>query len=161
LISDASLFLLNCRSIIEKAPLQLYHSAILFSPENSLIRQNFLCSKESEISLYRCFSIFPRYENWVSSTQRRKYDLVGHTGRIGTFSFSPCGKILASSSYDGTVRIWNLTTGQCSQTITIPGRLVKAMLVLDGGDQLAVGSQGGEIGLWNPAEREYPYVPGH
>ncbi|RLM00035.1 hypothetical protein CFD26_108056 [Aspergillus turcosus] len=161
LISDASLFLLNCRSIIEKAPLQLYHSAILFSPENSLIRQNFLCSKESENSLFCCFSIFPRYENWDSSTQRRKYDLVGHTRDILAFSFSPCGKRLASSSYDYTVRVWNLTTGQCSQTVSTRGRLVKAILVLDGGDQLAVGSEDGDIGLWNPAERKYLTVQGH
>ena len=38
LIYDAKRFILNFRLIIEKAPLQSYASAVLFSPKQSLIR---------------------------------------------------------------------------------------------------------------------------
>lgn len=41
LVYDARRFILRNRSIIEKAPLQTYHSALLFSPKKSIIRCQF------------------------------------------------------------------------------------------------------------------------
>lgn len=46
--------------------------------------------------------------------------LMGHGDRTTSVMFSPDGKLLASGSYDGTVRIWDVTTGE---TIHIFGGL--------------------------------------
>lgn len=50
-----------------------------------------------------------------SETKRDKPELVvqtGHTERIESVKFSPDGKILASDSYDRTITLWNVETGQ-------------------------------------------------
>ncbi|KAI9146104.1 WD40-repeat-containing domain protein [Paraphysoderma sedebokerense] len=39
-----------------------------------------------------------------------KTDLKGHTGAVYAIQFSPCGKFLASGSFDKTVRIWDMAT---------------------------------------------------
>lgn len=41
----------------------------------------------------------------------KKHDLKGHWGRIWGAAFSPDSKNVATFSYDGTVRIWNVDTG--------------------------------------------------
>jgi WD40 repeat protein len=38
--------------------------------------------------------------------------LTGHTARITSLAFRPDGSVLASSSWDGTVREWEVGGGQ-------------------------------------------------
>ena len=38
--------------------------------------------------------------------------LSGHTKGVTSISFSPDGKFLASSSYDKTVKIWDISIGK-------------------------------------------------
>eukprot|EP01117_Protostelium_nocturnum_P012366 TRINITY_DN4558_c0_g1_i1.p1 TRINITY_DN4558_c0_g1~~TRINITY_DN4558_c0_g1_i1.p1 ORF type:complete len:604 (+),score=202.83 TRINITY_DN4558_c0_g1_i1:53-1864(+) len=41
-----------------------------------------------------------------------KQTLKGHNGAIYSVAFAPCGKFLASGSFDKTARIWDASTGQ-------------------------------------------------
>lgn len=45
--------------------------------------------------------------------------LRGHTDNVQSIALSPDDQILASGSYDGTIRLWNIKTGQVVQQLTI------------------------------------------
>jgi WD40 repeat protein len=49
---------------------------------------------------------------WDVSTGELLHTLSGHTDRIEGLVFSPDGQHLGSASVDGTVRLWDLTSGQ-------------------------------------------------
>ena len=48
---------------------------------------------------------------WDSKTGVEKLSLVGHTARVRGLDFSPDGKLIATGSRDGTIRIWSATDG--------------------------------------------------
>jgi len=43
-----------------------------------------------------------------------KTELTGHTGPVSSLKISPDGSLIASSSADKTVRIWNINSGDCT-----------------------------------------------
>ena len=52
------------------------------------------------------------------ATGREMYRITEHKGDIWTFAFSPDRKILASSSEDMTIRLWDAITG--NEILTLP-----------------------------------------
>ena len=48
---------------------------------------------------------------WEIPAQQLQFTLKGHEGKIKALGFAPDGKTLASGSEDGTIRLWNTTTG--------------------------------------------------
>ena len=44
--------------------------------------------------------------------------LEGHTGTVQAISFSPDGQVLASGSFDGTIRLWEASTGKTTYELT-------------------------------------------
>jgi WD40 repeat protein len=69
--------------------------------------------------------------------------------RILVLSFSPDSRCLASSSHDGTIKLWDIKTGSCQRTLEGHSSGVKALSFSSDGSSLASGSNDSTIKLWD------------
>jgi WD40 repeat protein len=74
-------------------------------------------------------------------------------GVVHSVEFSPDGKILATLSIDGSVRLWNLASRPQFRTPVLvpPGDGAQSMAFSPDGKILATGYADGTVRLWNPA----------
>jgi len=59
--------------------------------------------------------------SWAAGSIQIQHQLVGHTGELGYLVFSPDNTRLASTSWDKTLRLWDLMEGQLLYSIEEPG----------------------------------------
>jgi WD40 repeat protein len=52
--------------------------------------------------------------------------LKGHTGPVFDTTFSPNGSRIASAGFDGTVKVWDVATGQATLTLAGTSGLVSS-----------------------------------
>lgn len=88
--------------------------------------------------------------------------LVGHSGTILTVAFSPCGQLVSSSAADGTVRLWDPTTGVLQQILEgHPASVYSVAFSLDsrllvsGERDTTAQSETKTIWLWNTSRGEF------
>lgn len=98
---------------IENYPLQVYSGALIFSPSKSLIRQIFHNEEPRDIVLKPHTG-----EYWGSVVST----FEGHDAAVLSMSSSsgPNGTVVASASVDGTIKVWDATTGECLHTFITP-----------------------------------------
>ncbi|PWY70293.1 hypothetical protein BO94DRAFT_628285 [Aspergillus sclerotioniger CBS 115572] len=104
-VRDAERFTVTFRSAIEQAPLQLYASALLFTPKRSIIRERFEKEIPSWIVVRPSTS-----ENWSPLLQSLQF------GIVLSMAFSPDNALLALESEAG-ISIWDTTTWKCVQSL--------------------------------------------
>ena len=108
----------------------------------SVIRQNF----SDQIPSWICrLSEVP--SNWNALQQT----LEGHSGAIYAVAFSSDGKLVASGSDDGTVKLWDTATGALQWTLEDHSGLVNAVAFSSDGKLVASGSHDGTVKLWDAA----------
>lgn len=89
-------------------PLQVYHSAIVFAPEQSVVRRTF----QAQFPIW--IALPPKVElDWDACIQT----LEGHANPVNSVAFSHDSKTLASASYDSTIKLWDVATGACTATL--------------------------------------------
>ncbi|KAK5989016.1 Vegetative incompatibility HET-E-1-like protein [Cladobotryum mycophilum] len=137
-VHDATRFLFHHSSTIEEAPLQLYCSALIFSPEMSIIRRFYDHHIPTWISKTPSLS-----EMWEPRLR------MMHTSKAHFVAFSPNGKLLASGYEYNEVILWDTATG--SQRLTLKGHLGMVLSISFSPDSrlLVSSSNHGPVRLWN------------
>lgn len=108
LAEDALRFALNHRTICDTAPLQLYDSGLLFSPEQSQVRQNFISEISSNISIFP--SSFQQWDACLFKIQDIADSYYG-------LKASPDGRRLAMAQGNGIIIILDTSTGETMRKI--------------------------------------------
>ncbi|KAK6338420.1 hypothetical protein TWF730_002482 [Orbilia blumenaviensis] len=165
-IKDAQRFVLANRSIGDMAPLQLYSSALIFSPHNSIIRKTF----ESEIPGW--IQILPKVDDeWDAVLQELDYwrhhdtDPSQYIDADGLFvwggksklrdsdfmKFSPAegSNVIALSGNDSMVRLYDSFTGAPIQTLRGHDGPVTAIDFSSDGRLLVSGSRDKTVKVWD------------
>ncbi|EGX53242.1 hypothetical protein AOL_s00006g503 [Orbilia oligospora ATCC 24927] len=143
---DAKRFLLQNWRMVDSAPLQLYSSALIFSPDTSIVRAKF----RDRIPLEICVSarILPSWGVELQKIEARCW--------FGPVAFSPDGTWLASGLDDGsgTIIIWDAVTGEEIKKLNAHGNLVSAIFVSFDNRRLVSASRYGDIIYWDVATGE-------
>ncbi|KAI6129460.1 WD40-repeat-containing domain protein [Pisolithus croceorrhizus] len=102
-----------------------------------------------------------------SSSRTRRPDYVrplrtftGHTDTVRCVAFFPDNRRLVSSSWDNTIRIWDLETGlQTRAPLTGHTDVVRSVAVSPNGDRIASASEDHTLRVWDVATGELLYDP--
>ena len=77
--------------------------------------------------------------------------LTGHDDDVTAVAISPDGTWLATTSLDGTARVWDAATGRCRTIITGHGWAMTAVAISPDGTWLATTSHDGTARVWDAA----------
>ncbi|MEH1931235.1 protein kinase domain-containing protein [Nostoc sp.] len=83
------------------------------------------------------------------ATVGRIHTLQGHSNSVYSLAFSPDGKIIASGSFDKTIKLWNVGTGREIYTLQGHSSYVNSVAFSPDGKTLASGSDDKTIKLWD------------
>ncbi|KAF1955654.1 hypothetical protein CC80DRAFT_549348 [Byssothecium circinans] len=107
-LHDASRFVLRFVSILADAPLQVYSSALVFSPEASIVGKIFIRQVQQTVKM-----LSQREAEWDAY----RSVLEGHSQRVNAVVFSLDRQLVTSASNDCTVLVWETAMGQCRSVL--------------------------------------------
>ncbi len=83
---------------------------------------------------------------WDPRTAARRARLEGHSGEVKCLAFTPDGKLLASCSFDRTIRLWDADTGVCVKSLAEATGATWALAISPDGRRLA--AEANVMKLW-------------
>ncbi len=89
---------------------------------------------------------------WEKAKLRRT--LSGHSDVVRSIAISPDGQILASGSYDKTIKLWSLRTGELLNTLSGHTNRITCIAISPDGTTLASSSFDHTIKLWSLSSGE-------
>jgi small GTP-binding protein len=75
--------------------------------------------------------------------------LKGHRGRVNSVAVSPDGKWVVSGSWDKTIKIWGLKSGQCRATLKREKDFFNHVAITPDGTRILSGSKDNIIYVWD------------
>ena len=118
-------------------------NAVKWDPSGSILAS---CSDDTTVKL------------WADGKKQPLFDLKDHNKEIYTIRWSPTGAgsanaskkpLLASASFDTTVRVWDPEAGKCLLTLRRHDKKVYTVAFSPDGDYLASGALGGQLHVWS------------
>ncbi|KAK3934862.1 hypothetical protein QBC46DRAFT_425470 [Diplogelasinospora grovesii] len=144
-VRDACRFILYHKWAIENTPLQVYASALVFSPARSITRNQFENEEPKWIIRKPTMT-----DTWSACLQT----LEGHSSGVTFVAWSHDATRLASASEDKTVKIWDPATGQCVSTLEGHSSSVRSVVWSRDMARLASASDDKTVKIWDPATGE-------
>jgi WD40 repeat protein len=86
----------------------------------------------------------------VDGQVERRFE--GHDSTVNGMAFSPNGQRIASSSADGTIRVWDTTSGKEVVTLKANKKEVRSVCFSPDGKRLVSAGLDGTLRIWSPAE---------
>ncbi|KAH6636889.1 hypothetical protein F5144DRAFT_199344 [Chaetomium tenue] len=141
-LSDTRRVIRSHCSVLDIWPLQVYYSAIVFAPTQSVVRKTFEDQFPAWLALPPKLNL-----DWDACIQT----LEGHRRSVYSVAFSHDSKTLASASDDNTVKVWDAATGTCTATLKGHSSSVASVAFSHDSKTLASASDDNTVKVWDAA----------
>jgi WD40 repeat protein len=174
---DSQRFLLEFFDTIQDSPSQIYHFALPLCPPSSWIYNSYATELSREVKMIKglpagwgtCLRTVTLGDSlqaiayWKDAIAVGFHDIVtldgitgsqiavlsGHTKSVKSLSFSLDGTLLASGSFDKTLKLWDVQTGGVVKTFHGHTKSVSSISISSNCTIIASGSRDNTIRLWD------------
>jgi WD40 repeat protein len=178
-VNDSQRFLLEFFDTIQNSPSQIYHVALPFAPSSSWLHKSYRTELSGEVKVIKglpagwgscsrtvTFDKRPLalacWKDTIAvgsassdvitldgNTGSQIAVLSGHTGGVGSITFSSDGTLLVSGSDDRTVKLWDIQTGGVIKTFHGHTHWVDSVSISFNHITIASGSRDSTLCLWD------------
>ncbi|KAJ3079665.1 hypothetical protein HDU99_010378, partial [Rhizoclosmatium hyalinum] len=136
LLNDVKFVGINFRNQLLASPLQVYNHALIAVPQ--------------ETKYYRFYQDLASACITIGAEKEwGPFQFAGHSDMVNSVAFSADSKTVVSGSWDNTVKLWSVKTGECIKTFVGHSWWVESVAFSADSKTVVSGSQDGNIKFWH------------